>query len=268
MFAEKVLKDRVAIITGGGTGIGKAIAEKYGSMGAKIVIASRNPQHTGPTVDEFRSRGIDAVATQTDVRNPESVDQMVKQATEAFGRIDILVNNAAGNFVCPTENLSINGWNSVINIVLNGTFYCSRAVGLEMIKQNSGNILNIVATYAWTGSPGTIHSACAKAGVTAMTQTLAVEWAKYNIRVNAIAPGITSDTGAAAQLWGTPEAAEALKRAVPLQRFASPEEVANAALYLVSDYASYVSGDVLVIDGGRWLNHGSFADVFVTPKKS
>ncbi|HZS45449.1 MAG TPA: 2,4-dienoyl-CoA reductase [Blastocatellia bacterium] len=268
MFADKVLKGRVAIITGGGTGIGKAIAEKYGNLGANIVIASRNPEHTGVTVEELRSNGINAIATQTDVRDPASIDEMVKKTLEAFGRIDILVNNAAGNFVCPTEQLSINGWNSVINIVLNGTFYCSRAIGLEMIKQKSGKILNIVATYAWTGNPGTIHSACAKAGVTAMTQTLAVEWARHNIRVNAIAPGITSDTGAASQLWGTPEAADALRRQVPLQRFASPEEIANAAAYLVSDYADYINGEVLVIDGGSWLNHGTFADVFVTPKKS
>ncbi|MBL8151617.1 MAG: SDR family oxidoreductase, partial [Blastocatellia bacterium] len=161
------------------------------------------------------------------------------------------------NFVCLAEGLSINGWNSVINIVLNGTFYCSRAAGLQMMKQKRGKILNIVATYAWTGGPGTIHSACAKAGVITMTQTLAVEWARHNIRVNALAPGPIEETGAA-KLWAMPGVYEAIKKGIPLRRFGTVEEMANICAFLVSDMADYINGEVIVADGGGWLNKGVF----------
>ncbi|MEW6729718.1 MAG: 2,4-dienoyl-CoA reductase [Acidobacteriota bacterium] len=257
MFATKFLQDQVAIITGGATGIGFGIASKYGELGAKIVIASRKQEQLDKAVEELTSKGIEAVAIATDVRDPQQVDQLMAKTVERFGHIDILVNNAAGNFVCLTENLSINGWNSVINIVLNGTFYCSRAAGLQMIKQKRGKILNIVATYAWTGGPGTIHSACAKAGVITMTQTLAVEWAPYNIRVNALAPGPIENTGAA-KLWAFPGLKEKLEKDVPLQRFGSIEEMANICAFLVSDMADYITGDVIVADGGAWLNKGTF----------
>ncbi len=258
MFSEKFLSGQTAIITGGGTGIGLAIALKFGELGANVVIASRNQKHLDEALKELDAKKIPALAVVTDVRDPEQVEALMVKTEGKFGSIDILVNNAAGNFTCLAENLSVNGWNTVINIVLNGTFYCSRAAGQRMIKQKRGKILNIVATYAWTGGPGTIHSACAKAGVITMTQTLAVEWATHNIRVNAIAPGATETSGAGKQLWASPETRTKIEGSIPLGRFASPEEIANVAAFLVSDIADYITGETLVVDGGSWLNKGKF----------
>jgi NAD(P)-dependent dehydrogenase (short-subunit alcohol dehydrogenase family) len=258
MFATKFLEGQTAIVTGGGTGIGLGIAKKYGELGANVVIASRNEKHLSEGMKELEAKDIRAAAIQVDVRNPEQVDNLIAKTLEQFGSVDILVNNAAGNFTCLTENLSVNGWKTVVDIVLNGTFYCSRAAGLQMIKQNRGKILNIVATYAWTGGPGTIHSACSKAGVITMTQTLAVEWARYNIRVNAIAPGPIDDTGAA-KLWSFPGVKEAVIKSLPVRRFGTIEEMANLAAFLVSDAADFINGEVIVADGGGWLNKGIFA---------
>src|SRR5918993_1841118 len=207
MFEPSLLKGQVAVVTGGGTGIGLAIARRLGELGARIVIGSRNAENLEKGSAELRHAGLDPLCVQIDVRNPEQVDEMVSRVVRHFGRIDILINNAAGNFVCRAEDLSPNGWNAVIGIVLNGSFYCSRAVGRHIIARGGGgSIVSILANYAWTGSAGTIHSAAAKAGVMSMTQTLAVEWAKHRIRVNAIAPGPIETPGAARQLWSTPEA--------------------------------------------------------------
>lgn len=258
MFSGKFLSGQTAIITGGGTGIGLAIAIKFGELGANVVIASRSQKHLDEALKELESKGISAIAVATDIRDPEQVENLMVKAEERFGSIDILINNAAGNFTCLAENLSVNGWNTVINIVLNGTFYCSRAAGQRMIKQKRGKILNVVATYAWTGGPGTIHSACAKAGVITMTQTLAVEWAPYNIRVNAIAPGATETSGAGKQLWAIPEVKAEIEKSIPLRRFANTEEIANIAAFLISDMADYITGETLVVDGGSWLNKGKF----------
>jgi NAD(P)-dependent dehydrogenase (short-subunit alcohol dehydrogenase family) len=257
MLPEGTLKDRVAIITGGGTGIGFAIGTEFARLGAKVVLASRSAEHLEPAADKLRGQGADVLTVPTDVRAPEQVDRLCQETLRRFASLDILVNNAAGNFVCPAEKLSVNGWNAVVNIVLNGTFYCSRAAGLEMIKSGrGGNILNIVAAYAWTGGPGTIHSASAKAGVVAMTRTLAVEWARYKIRVNAISPGPVETPGAGGQLWASPEIRETMIKTVPRGRIGRPEEVAHAAAYLVSDYADFITGEVLVMDGGQWLGKG------------
>lgn len=259
MLPEKTLNGRVAIITGGGTGIGFGIASEYARLGAKLVLASRNEKHLEPAAQALASKGAEVITVRTDVREPEDVDRMVQAAVARFGTIDILVNNAAGNFVCPAEKLSPHGWNAVVNIVLNGTFYCSRAVGLHMIESGrGGNILNIVATYAWTGGPGTIHSACAKAGVVCMTQTLAVEWARHKIRVNAIAPGPVETEGAGSKLWADPDFREAMLRGVPRGRIGTVEEIAQAAAYFVSDFADFITGEVLVMDGGQWLGKGMF----------
>ena len=257
MLPEKTLEGRTAIVTGGGTGIGRAIAQEFARLGAKLVLASRSAEHLVPAVSALRSTGAEAMSVPTDVRIPEQAERLCEETTRRFGRIDILVNNAAGNFICPAEKLSVNGWNSVVNIVLNGTFYCSRAAGLRMIERGQGGqILNIVAAYAWTGGPGTIHSACAKAGVVCMTRTLAVEWAKYKIRVNAISPGPIETEGAREKLWATPEVKRSLTGSIPRGRFGEPREVANAAAYLVSDYADFITGEVLVLDGGQWLGKG------------
>src|SRR3954447_20196851 len=210
MFEHTLLKDQVAVVTGGGTGIGLAIATRLGSLGARIAIASRNAQNLEEGCASLRSSGIDALAVQLDVRKPEQVDEMVHRTVKHFGGLDILINNAAGNFICRAEDLSPNGWNSVIGIVLNGSFYCSRAVGQYMIaSKRGGSIVSVLANYVWTGSPGTIHSAAAKAGVMSMTQTLAAEWARHRIRVNAVAPGpIEASPGAAERLWDNPAAVE------------------------------------------------------------
>jgi NAD(P)-dependent dehydrogenase (short-subunit alcohol dehydrogenase family) len=196
---------------------------------------------------------------QIDVREPEQVDEMVQRVVRHFGRIDILVNNAAGNFICRAENLSPNGWNAVIGIVLNGSFYCSRAVGQHMIARGKGgSIVSVLANYVWTGSAGTVHSAAAKAGVMSMTQTLAVEWARHRIRVNAVAPGPIESPGAAKQLWNTPEAVQRITEMVPLGRWGQPSDVADAVAFLASEHAGFITGETLTIDGGAWLGRGTF----------
>jgi NAD(P)-dependent dehydrogenase (short-subunit alcohol dehydrogenase family) len=259
MFDPQLLKDHVAVVTGGGTGIGLAIARRLGALGARIAIASRNAQNLEDGCAALREAGVDALAVQLDVRNPEQVDEMVHRTVKHFGGLDILVNNAAGNFICRAEDLSPNGWNAVIGIVLNGTFYCSRAVGQYMIaRKRGGAIVSILANYVWTGSPGTIHSAAAKAGVMSMTQTLAVEWAPHGIRVNAVAPGPIESQGAAKQLWSTPEAVERITNMVPLRRWGKPEEVADAVAFLVAPQSGFITGEIMTIDGGTWLGRGTF----------
>jgi NAD(P)-dependent dehydrogenase (short-subunit alcohol dehydrogenase family) len=259
MFAPDLLKDQVAVVTGGGTGIGLAIARRLGELGAKIAIGSRNSANLEAGTAELRHAGLDPLAIQIDVRNPEQVDEMVTRMVKHFGRIDILVNNAAGNFICRAEDLSPNGWNAVVGIVLNGTFFCSRAVGRHMIARGGGgSIVSILANYVWTGSPGTIHSAAAKAGVMSITQTLAVEWARHQIRVNAVAPGPIESPGAAKQLWDTPDAVQRITDMVPLKRWGKPGEVADAVAFLVSPHAGFITGEILTIDGGSWLGRGTF----------
>jgi NAD(P)-dependent dehydrogenase (short-subunit alcohol dehydrogenase family) len=259
MLTPSLLAKQVAIVTGGGTGIGLAIATRLGELGARLVVASRSADNLEAGTAALRHAGFDPLAVQVDVRNPEQVDEMVERTVRHFGRIDILVNNAAGNFICRAEDLSPNGWNAVIGIVLNGSFYCSRAVGRHMIARGGGGaIVSILANYVWTGSAGTIHSAAAKAGVMSMTQTLAVEWARHQIRVNAVAPGPIESPGAARQLWSTPEAVQRITDMVPMRRWGQPKEVADAVAFLVSAHAGYVTGETLTIDGGMWLGRGTF----------
>jgi len=236
------------------------MALEYSRLGAKLVLASRHPENLEPTVAEIHKAGGDAIAVPTEVRDPEQVDRLIHTTKQEFGSIDVLVNNAAGNFICKAQDLSPNGWRAVVEIVLNGTFFCSRAVGREMIAQRrGGKILNILATYAWTGGPGTVHSAAAKAGVLALTRTLAVEWAPYGIRVNAIAPGAVSTEGASSKLWGHPEAEKKLRAGIPVGRMGKAEEIAYAAAYLVSSFADYITGETLTMDGGAWLGKGFLA---------
>jgi NAD(P)-dependent dehydrogenase (short-subunit alcohol dehydrogenase family) len=259
MFAPELLKGQVAVITGGGTGIGLAIARRLGTLGAHIAIASRQSENLEHGWHSLRESGIDALAVQLDVRKPEQVDEMVLRTVKHFGSLDILVNNAAGNFICRAEELSPNGWDAVIGIVLNGSFYCSRAVGQYMIaRKRGGSIVSILANYVWTGSAGTAHSAAAKAGVMSLTQTLAVEWASHGIRVNAIAPGPIESPGAAKQLWDSDQAVERITNMVPLRRWGKPEEVADTLAFLVSPHAGFITGEILTIDGGAWLGRGTF----------
>jgi NAD(P)-dependent dehydrogenase (short-subunit alcohol dehydrogenase family) len=259
MFGPTMLKDRVAVVTGGGTGIGLAVAKRLGALGARIVIGSRNSANLETGSAELRHTGLDPLIVQVDVRNPDQVDELVDRTLKHFGHIDILVNNAAGNFICRAEDLSPKGWNAVVGIVLNGTFYCSRAVGRQMIQRGAGgSIVSILANYVWTGSAGTVHSAAAKAGVMSLTQTLAVEWAQHRIRVNAVAPGPVESPGAAKQLWNSQEAVDRITSSVPLKRWGKPEEIADAVAFLVSDHAGYITGEVLTVDGGAWLGRGPF----------
>jgi NAD(P)-dependent dehydrogenase (short-subunit alcohol dehydrogenase family) len=268
MLPEKTYEGRVGIITGGATGIGNAIAREVARLGGRVVLVSRKEEKLAPAVEQIRSETGRADAASfhaLDVRDAEAVEAMAAKVDADFGRIDFLVNNAAGNFIVAAEELSVNGWNSVIGIVLNGTFYCSSAVGKRMIaKKNGGAILNVIANYAWTGGPGVIHSASAKAGVLAMTRTLAVEWARHKIRVNAIAPGPVDTPGAAERLFPDPMIMEGIRKTIPLRRFANLEEIANAATYMLSDFASYMTGENVVIDGGQWL---SGADYFTRLKQ-
>ena len=246
----------MAIVTGGATGIGFAVAKELARLGGRVVIASRKEENLKPAAEEL---GANASYHVLDVRDAAAVEAMAEKVASDFGRIDILVNNAAGNFIVKSDELTVNGWNSVINIVLNGTFYCTSAVGRRMIAAKSGGaILNVIANYAWTGAPGVVHSASAKAGVLAMTRTLAVEWARHKIRVNAMAPGPVDTPGAAARLFPDPAIVEGIRRTIPLRRWATLEEVANAAVYLLSDYASYITGEALVIDGGQWLGGADY----------
>jgi NAD(P)-dependent dehydrogenase (short-subunit alcohol dehydrogenase family) len=263
MFAANLLKDKVVVVTGGGTGIGLAIAKRLGSLGARIAIGSRNAQHLEQGCRALREHGIDALATQVDVRVPEQVDEMVERTVKHFGGLDILVNNAAGNFICRAEDLSPNGWNAVIGIVLNGSFYCSRAAGQYMIaSKRGGSIVSILANYVWTGSPGTIHSAAAKAGVMSMTQTLAAEWAAHGIRVNAVAPGpVEASPGAAEKLWNNQAAIDRITQMVPLKRWGRPEEIADAVTFLCAPQSGFITGEILTVDGGTWLGRGTFGFV-------
>jgi NAD(P)-dependent dehydrogenase (short-subunit alcohol dehydrogenase family) len=254
------MNGKVIIITGGSSGMGKYMAKRFVADGANVVITGRRLEALEEAKKEIESPNGKVLPIQMDVRDPELVAEMVKRTDAEFGRIDALINNAAGNFICPAEKLSINGWNSVINIVLNGTFYCSREVGNYWIQRGQkGSIINIVATYAWHAGAGVIHSASAKAGVLAMTRTLAVEWGKkYGFRVNAIAPGPIERTGGAEKLWESEEAERLTIESVPLGRLGTPEEVAALAAFLLSDDAAYINGECITIDGGQWLNRRPF----------
>ncbi|MDC2864885.1 MULTISPECIES: 2,4-dienoyl-CoA reductase [unclassified Bacillus (in: firmicutes)] len=254
------MKEKVVVITGGSSGMGKGMATRFAKEGARVVITGRTLEKLEETKKEIEQFEGQVLPVQMDVRNIEDIKGMIEKIDKEFGRIDVLVNNAAGNFLSPAEDLSPNGWNAVINIVLNGTFYCSQAIGKYWIeKEIKGTIINMVATYAWDAGPGVIHSAAAKAGVLAMTRTLAVEWGrKYGIRVNAIAPGPIERTGGADKLWISEEAAKRTLHSVPLGRLGTPEEIAGLAFYLCSEEAAYINGACITMDGGQHLHQYPF----------
>ena len=268
MFDKKLLKGKNIVVTGGGTGLGKSMAERFSDLGANLVLTSRREKVINDTAREFRKRRKKAIPIVCDVRYPDQVESMINQAVDQLGSVDILVNNAAGNFISPTENLSSNAFKTVVDIVLNGTFHCSQAAGKIMRKNKSGVILNIVTTYAWTGSGYVVPSACAKAGVLAMTRSLAVEWAKYGIRTVAIAPGPFPTKGAWSRLAPPGLGIEKkMKARIPLKRLGEHSELANLASFLVSDMASYINGEVVTIDGGEWLQGaGEMNDLEKIPK--
>ncbi len=250
---ERTFAGEVAIVTGGGTGLGLQISRGLAALGATVVIASRKAEHHRALLDEAAERGWKVEALVLDVRETDRVRTAADGLVARHGKVDLLVNNAAGNFVCPAERMSANAWRSVLGIALDGTFYCSQAFGRAMIERRKGSILNIVATYATTGMAGVAHSASAKAGVLALTKSLAAEWARFSIRVNAIAPGPFHSQGAAANLWPTEEAERRIREQIPLGRFGTAEEVAAHCLYLLSPACAYVTGECLVVDGGASL---------------
>ncbi|MDG2366695.1 MAG: SDR family oxidoreductase [Candidatus Marinimicrobia bacterium] len=254
MFDKELLKGKSIIVTGGGTGLGKSMATRFAELGANLVITSRRQEVIDKTAEELRDHGGKVLAIACDVRDPEQVNDMVNQTVDEFGKIDILLNNAAGNFISPTEDLSPNAFKTIVDIVLNGTFNCTQAAGKVMREKEGGVILNIVTTYAWTGSGYVVPSASAKAGVLAMTRSLAVEWAKYGIRTLAIAPGPFPTKGAWSRLAPPGLGIEKkMRNRVPLKRVGEHIELANLASYLVSDQAAYINGEVVTIDGGEWL---------------
>ena len=268
MFKADLLNGKTFLITGGGSGLGKSMARRFGELGANLVIMSRKLDVLEQAASELRETGAEVLPLECDVRKPAQIHTTVQSAVEKFGRIDGLVNNAAGNFISPTELLSEGGFKVIVDIVLNGTFNVTQAVGKEMIKAKGGTILNIVTTYAWTGSGYVVPSACAKAGVLALTRSLAVEWAKYGIRTNAIAPGPFPTEGAWNRLVPPGLGIEkTMKKRIPLKRFGEHIELANLASYLMADGSGYINGEVVTIDGGEWLKGaGEFNDLEKIPK--
>lgn len=244
---------RVCVVTGGGTGLGLEISRGLAELGAQVVVTSRDPDHHTQLLEEAAQRNWRVRSLRCDVSDAKEVEATAAKVFEEFGDVDILVNNAAGNFVCPAERLSSNAWRSVLGIVLDGTFYCSRTFGKAMLKRGEGQIFNVVATYAWTGMPGVVHSASAKAGVLAMTKTLASEWSTRGVRVNAIAPGPFESKGARGNLWPTDEIKDRLEQQIPLRRFGDVDEMAAHCLYLLSPASAYITGECLVVDGGASL---------------
>jgi NAD(P)-dependent dehydrogenase (short-subunit alcohol dehydrogenase family) len=257
MLRDNALADKVIVVTGGGSGLGKSMTKYFMELGARVAITSRDLEKLQNTAKELEEQtGGKCLAVQCDVRHYEEVENMLQATLDAYGRVDVLLNNAAGNFISPTERLSANAFDTIIDIVLKGSKNCTLAFGKHWIdtKQEKSTVLNIVTTYAWTGSAYVVPSATAKAGVLAMTRSLAVEWAKYGIRTNAIAPGPFPTKGAWDRLLpGDLREKFDLAKKVPLQRVGDHQELANIAAYLVSDFSAYVNGEVITIDGGEWL---------------
>jgi len=257
VFRDDILEGQVALITGGGTGIGLGIARTLARCGASVVIASRRPKHLDPALAVLAEEGGTATAMQTDVRDPEKLRETIETAAANHGRLDILVNNAAGNFYAPSAELSPNGWRAVMETDLYGTFYGCQAVYPIMKEQGGGRIISISMTLHYRGWPLMAHATAAKAGVDALTRTLALEWAGDRITVNAIAPGPVPTEGVLRAFSGGPEDqelwSEETRRKIPLGRWGTPEDIGQMAAFLASPAGSWITGAIFVVDGGSWL---------------
>lgn len=271
MLKEDALKGKTIVVTGGGTGLGKAMGTYFLKLGANLVITSRKLDVLQKTADELEEKtGGKVLALACDVRDSEQVENVLAKTLETFGGVDGLLNNAAGNFISPTERLSANAFSSIIDIVLKGTVNCTLAFGKHWIKEKQpGTVLNIVTTYAFTGSAYVVPSACAKGGVLALTRSLAVEWGKYGIRTNAIAPGPFPTKGAWERLLPGDLAKKFdFKNRVPLKRVGEHQELANLAAFLISDFSGYINGEIISIDGGEWLQGaGQFNSLEAIPNE-
>jgi NAD(P)-dependent dehydrogenase (short-subunit alcohol dehydrogenase family) len=269
MFQPEMFKGRAIFISGGGTGLGRSMALHFAKLGAKTFIVGRREEPLRNVCDEIAKAGGSAAYANCDVRDYAAVESAAQKAYDAVGRIDTVVNNAAGNFMARTEKLSANAFNAVVSIVLNGTFHCTQAFAKKWIaEKKGGNVLNIVTTYAAanSGSGFVVPSACAKAGVLAMTTSLAVEWSKYHIRLNAIAPGPFPTEGAFSRLMPSKQFEDHARESHPMKRFGRHEELTNLAAFLISDMAEYINGECVVIDGALWLHGaGEFNDLLMLP---
>ncbi len=257
--------DTVVVVTGGGTGLGKAIATEFGRLGASVGIMSRDEQHRAQGVAAVEEAGGTAMDTPCDIRDADAIFAAFDTVESALGPVDVLVNNAAGNFPVPAEDMSPNAWRTVVDIVLNGTFLCSRELARRLIPaERNGAIVNIGASYAWTGGPGFAHSAAAKAGVKNLTETLAVEWAPYGIRVNGLVPGLMPHADEVDAITALPgRGGDGEDDRVPAGRVGQPRELAWAATFLCSPFASYISGHTLVVDGANWQRRSALQPPFV-----
>ena len=256
MLKENSLEDKVILVTGGGSGLGKSMVKYFLELGANVIITSRREQLLNDVAKEFNAQySSEVFPIACDVRKIDEVEKVIEESYNKFGKVDCLVNNAAGNFISPTERLSTRAFDAVIDIVLKGTINFTLSLGKKWIKEKkNGNILNIVTTYSWTGSGYVVPSACAKAGVLSMTRSLAVEWAKYKIRSNAIAPGPFPTKGAWERLLpGDLKEKFDPSKKVPVGRVGEHQELSNLAAYLLSDFSSYINGEVITIDGAEWL---------------
>ena len=272
MLKENSLEDKVILVTGGGSGLGKSMVEYFYELGANIIITSRRENLLNEVAQKInkKEKKNKIYPISCDVREPNQVNNVIDKSFEKFGRIDCLVNNAAGNFISPTERLSTRAFDAIIDIVLKGTINFTLNLGKRWIKnKQSGNVLNIVTTYSWTGSGYVVPSACAKAGVLSMTRSLAVEWAKYNIRLNAVAPGPFPTKGAWDRLLpGDLKDKFDPAKKVPLGRVGEHQELSNLCAYLVSDFSSYINGEVVTIDGAEWLKGaGQFNNLEMVTKE-
>src|SRR5688572_10087860 len=257
IFADKILSGRVALITGGGTGITGGVARALAEAGTSVALVSRKLEHLQPAAEAINANGGEAMAVAADVRESDAVAAAIAATIDRFGKLDIVINGAAGNFLCAAEQLSANGFGTVVDIDTKGTFNVCRAA-FEPLKESRGQILNISATLHYLATPMQIHVSAAKAGVDAITRNLSVEWGRHGIRVNGIAPGPIEDTEGMKRLL--PEALkEKITKKIPLGRFGRIADIENAALFLTSAGASYVNGVTLVVDGGQWLLGTSLA---------